>query len=110
DALIGDAPLVPGTDGTKMSKSKGNSIPLFESSKTLKKAVMSIATTSEPLEAPKDPEGSTVVALYRQVAGDEAAQVLEAKLRAGGCGWGHSKQDLPGALGADRGPHAPPST
>lgn len=104
DALIGDAPLVPGTDGTKMSKSKGNSIPLFESSKTLKKAVMSIATTSEPLEAPKDPEGSTVVALYRQVAGDEAAQVLEAKLRAGGYGWGHAKQDLLEALEAELGP------
>ena len=30
EALISDAPLVPGTDGEKMSKSKGNGIPLFE--------------------------------------------------------------------------------
>jgi tryptophanyl-tRNA synthetase len=104
EALIGDAPLVPGTDGTKMSKSKGNSIPLFESTKTLKKAVMSIATGSEPLDAPKDPEGSTIVALYRQVAGDESAAALEAKLRAGGYGWGHAKQDLVEALEAELGP------
>jgi tryptophanyl-tRNA synthetase len=104
EALISDAPLVPGTDGTKMSKSKGNSIPLFDSAKGLKKAVMSIATGSEPLEAPKEPEGSTVVALYRQVAGPEAAGVLEEKLRAGGYGWGHAKQDLVDALEAELGP------
>lgn len=104
DALIGDAPLVPGTDGTKMSKSKGNSIPLFDSPKALRKSVMSIATGSEPLEAAKDPEGSTVVALYRQVAGPEAAAALEAKLRAGGYGWGHAKVDLLEALEAELGP------
>jgi tryptophanyl-tRNA synthetase len=104
EALIGDAPLVPGIDGTKMSKSKGNSIPLFDSAKSLKKCVMSIATGSEPLEAPKDPEGSTVVALFRQVAGPEACGVLEDKLRAGGYGWGHAKQDLVDALEAELGP------
>ena len=103
-ALIGDAPLVPGTDGAKMSKSRGNSIPLFESQKTLKKAVMSIATGSEPLEAPKEPEGSTVVALYRQVAGEARSAELEAKLRAGGYGWGHAKQDLVEALEDELGP------
>jgi len=38
--------IVPGTDGGKMSKSKGNIIPLFGTAKELEKAVMSIVTDS----------------------------------------------------------------
>jgi len=86
--------LVPGTDGQKMSKSHGNVIPLFASSKELKKIVMSIVTSSEPLDAPKEPEGTTVFTLYKQLAGSERATELAQKLRAGGYGWGHAKQDL----------------
>ena len=54
EAHISDAPLVPGTDGDKMSKSRGNSIPLFAPSKKLRKVVMGIKTGSETLEEPKD--------------------------------------------------------
>lgn len=39
--------VVPGTDGQKMSKSYGNTIPLFGSKETIEKAVMSIVTDSE---------------------------------------------------------------
>lgn len=38
--------VVPGTDGEKMSKSKGNTIPLFGTTQEIKKAVMSIVTDS----------------------------------------------------------------
>jgi tryptophanyl-tRNA synthetase len=93
EALIRDEILVPGLDGQKMSKSYGNVIPLFGGAKELKKAVMSIVTGSEPLEAPKQPEG-TLFTLYRQIAGDEKAAALAAKLLQGGYGWGHAKQDL----------------
>jgi tryptophanyl-tRNA synthetase len=93
EALIRDELLVPGLDGQKMSKSYGNVIPLFGSGKELKKAVMSIVTGSEPLEAPKQPEG-TLFTLYRQIAGAEKAAALAAKLLQGGYGWGHAKQDL----------------
>ncbi|MEM9075260.1 MAG: tryptophan--tRNA ligase, partial [Myxococcota bacterium] len=56
EAHIGDAPLVPGTDGEKMSKSRGNAIPLFASPKALRKTIMTIKTSSEGLDDPKDPE------------------------------------------------------
>lgn len=39
--------VVPGTDGQKMSKSYGNTIPLFGSKEAVEKAVMSIVTDSE---------------------------------------------------------------
>lgn len=38
--------VVPGTDGEKMSKSKGNTIPLFGTETEVEKAVMSIKTDS----------------------------------------------------------------
>lgn len=39
--------VVPGTDGQKMSKSYGNTIPLFATREEIEKAVMSIVTDSE---------------------------------------------------------------
>jgi len=103
EALISEAPLVPGIDGEKMSKSRGNGIPLFESSKKLRKVVMSITTTSDALEDRKDAEGSTVYQLYRLVAPDEAPE-MKRKLEAGGYGWGHAKQDLFEAIEREVGP------
>ncbi len=103
DMLISDAPLVPGTDGTKMSKSKGNSIPLFAPAKQLKKAIMNIVTGSEPLEAPKEPAGNTIYELLAQVS-PERAKVTAEKLRAGGYGWGHAKHDLLEAIEEELGP------
>jgi tryptophanyl-tRNA synthetase len=98
EAVIQEDTLVPGLDGQKMSKSRGNVIPLFGTAKELKKTVMGIVTSSEPLEAPKEAEGTVLMTLYRQMRGDADALVLSEKLRAGGYGWGHAKQDLLQAL------------
>ena len=103
EAHIGEAPLVPGTDGEKMSKSRGNGIPLFAPSKKLRKVVMGIKTGSETLEEPKEPEGSTVWQLCRQVS-PAAAEEMAVQLRKGGYGWGHAKQALFEALEAELGP------
>ena len=47
EQIIGGVGVVPGTDGAKMSKSYGNTIPLFGSTAEVEKAVMSIVTDSE---------------------------------------------------------------
>lgn len=44
--IIEDVAVVPGTDGRKMSKSYGNTIPLFASDEEIEKAVLSIVTDS----------------------------------------------------------------
>jgi tryptophanyl-tRNA synthetase len=103
EALISEAPLVPGTDGEKMSKSRGNGIPLFESPKKLRKAVMGIKTSSESLEEPKRAEGATVYELYKLVAPGSATEMKQ-KLEAGNYGWGHAKEELYEALEAELGP------
>jgi tryptophanyl-tRNA synthetase len=56
--------------------------------------VMSIVTDSTPLEAPKDPDGSLIVALYRLFAGKEQVEQMKDEFRAGGIGYGHFKQRL----------------
>jgi tryptophanyl-tRNA synthetase len=104
EAVVQSQVLVPGLDGQKMSKSYNNVIPLFGTAKELKKAVMSIVTGSESLEAPKEPEGTTLFTLYELFAGPAEAAALAAKLRAGNYGWGHAKQDLLAALESELGP------
>jgi tryptophanyl-tRNA synthetase len=66
--LLSAAPIVPGTDGRKMSKSYGNTIDLFAEGKALQNQVMGIVTDSTPLEEPKKPETCNVFALYKLFA------------------------------------------
>jgi tryptophanyl-tRNA synthetase len=94
DALIADAPIVPGFDGRKMSKSYGNTIPLFAPAKALRTAILKVKSDSTPLETPKEPEGALVYELFKLVADPEQQTALAAKLRAGNYGWGHAKQEL----------------
>jgi tryptophanyl-tRNA synthetase len=65
---LASAPVVPGTDGQKMSKSYGNTIEIFVEGKALKSAVMGVVTDSTALEAPKNPETCNVFALYKLFA------------------------------------------
>jgi tryptophanyl-tRNA synthetase len=85
---------IPGLDGQKMSKSYGNTLEMFMEEKPLRKRVMSIVTDSAPVEAPKDPDSSTILQLYRLVATPEATQLMEDQLRAGGVGYGEFKKRL----------------
>lgn len=89
-----DTKYVPGTDGQKMSKSRGNIINIFLPEKELKKQVMSIETDSTPLEDPKDPETDKVFAIYALVATPEQTEELRAKYLAGNYGYGHAKKEL----------------
>jgi tryptophanyl-tRNA synthetase len=86
--------VVPGIDGQKMSKSYGNTIDIFGDEKEMRKRVMSIVTDSTAVEAPKDPDTSTIVQLYTLVASDEEAEEMRAQFRKGGRGYGDFKKQL----------------
>ena len=85
---------VPGLDGRKMSKSYDNTLPLFLPPKKLRKRIMKIVTQTSDVEAPKDPDTCNVFALYKLFATEEQQQVLAARYRAGGMGFGNAKQEL----------------
>lgn len=44
--------VIPGVDGEKMSKSKGNTLPIFDSEEALRKKIMGIVTDSTPRGEP----------------------------------------------------------
>jgi len=97
-SIIQQVATVTGLDGRKMSKSYDNTIGLFEDEKPLRKKIMSIVTDSTPVESPKDPGTSSIVALYRLVAGEADVAKMEADFRAGGTGYGDFKKRLFEAL------------
>jgi len=89
--------VVPGTDGRKMSKSYGNTIPLFGEEKAIKKAVMAITTDSTPLEQPKQLEGTTLGQLMHAVNPDGYKDYL-AYGATPGVGYGDLKKKLLGEI------------
>lgn len=89
-----DTMYIPGTDGAKMSKSKGNLINIFQPDKKLRKQVMSIITDSTSLEDPKDPETDTTFSLYNILASDAQISEMRANYLNGNYGYGHAKQAL----------------
>ena len=85
--------VLPGLDGRKMSKSYGNSIPLFAEKKRLRRLIMRIKTNSQEPGEPKDPDTSALFAIYRAFCTDAQAEALRQRYR-DGIGWGETKNLL----------------
>lgn len=86
--------LIPGTDGSKMSKSKGNIINIFLPEKQLKKQINSIETDSTPLEEPKNPDTCKAFAIYSLLANSEETEEMRQNYLRGGYGYGHAKKAI----------------
>ncbi|MEY3898354.1 MAG: tryptophan--tRNA ligase [Verrucomicrobiota bacterium] len=89
-----DTAVVIGLDGRKMSKSYGNTLPIFGEEKPLKKLIMRITTDSTPVEDPKPTEGSTILALYKLFASPADYAAMVADHERGGTGYGDFKKRL----------------
>lgn len=85
---------IPGTDGNKMSKSRGNMINIFLDDKALRKQIMSIESDSTPLEDPKNPDTCKVFALYKLLASMDQIAQMRQNYEGGNYGYGHAKQAL----------------
>jgi tryptophanyl-tRNA synthetase len=96
EAVIrGDVATVPGLDGQKMSKSYGNTLEIFGEEKVLRKKVMSIVMDSRtPAEPKPDAERNLCIQLLKLLAPSDVAADFEARLRAGGLGYGDLKKAL----------------
>lgn len=88
-----DVAVVPGTDGQKMSKSYGNTIPLFGDEKAIKKAIMGIVTDSKGPTDPKDPDSATIFQIHRLFL-DAAGQKALADEYKNGIPYGDAKKKL----------------
>jgi tryptophanyl-tRNA synthetase len=85
--------VLPGLDGRKMSKSYGNTIPLFLPEKQLRKAIMKIKTNSLEPGEPKDPTDCTLFAMYSAFASAGEIEAMRHRY-AEGIAWGEMKQLL----------------
>ncbi len=92
--VVTDAAKVPGTDGQKMSKSYGNTLPLFGDEKAIRKQIMRIVTDSRPLDQAKEPEGDHLFELFSLVASADDVQSMAEMYRRGGFGYGEVKKKL----------------
>ena len=86
--------LVLGTNGEKMSKSKGNIIDIFLPEKLLKKQIMSIQTDSTPIDKPKDYSNCNVFNIFKLIADEKSIDKMKNNYTAGGFGYGHAKTEL----------------
>ncbi len=82
-----------GLDGRKMSKSYGNTIPLFETEKKLQKAVNKIVTNLKEPGEPKQPNESPLFDIYKAFASQEETAEFTQML-AEGLAWGEAKKML----------------
>ena len=92
--VVQSVAVVPGIDGQKMSKSYGNTIPLFGTDKEIKKAIMGIVTDSKLPADPKDPEECNVFALHKLITPEPQLSDIRKGYIDGGLGYGDSKKIL----------------
>jgi tryptophanyl-tRNA synthetase len=88
-----DVAVVPGIDGQKMSKSYGNTIPLFGEESAIKKAIMGIVTDSKGATDPKDPKTCVIYQIHKLFLGD-AEQKKLADQYMNGMSYGDAKKAL----------------
>lgn len=98
-ALLTEAPVVPGIDGRKMSKSYGNTILISDPPDVIKSKVMMMFTDPAKIRKtdPGHPEICPVYHLHR-LYDREAASVAECRCRAGELGCVQHKRDLADAI------------
>jgi tryptophanyl-tRNA synthetase len=88
-----DVAVVPGVDGQKMSKSYGNTIPLFGTDAAIKKAIMGIVTDSKGPADPKDPDTCTIFQIHKLFLDAKGQKELAAEYK-GGIAYGDAKKKL----------------
>lgn len=88
-----DVPLLQGLDGRKMSKSYGNTIPLFLTEKQLKKHINKIKTNLLEPGEPKDADSSSVFQIWQAFATPEQTAKMREEF-ANGIAWGEAKKQL----------------
>lgn len=88
-----DTMLLQGLDGRKMSKSYGNTIPLFLPEKQLKKHINKIRTNLLEPGEPKDPDTSAVFQIWSAFSNADEIAWMRAQFE-NGIAWGESKKLL----------------
>jgi tryptophanyl-tRNA synthetase len=94
EAVVDDnVAVLQGLDGRKMSKSYGNTIPLFLPEKKLRKHINKIKTNLLEPGEPKDPDTSPVFQIWRAFATPAQTEEMRRQFLEG-IAWGEAKKQL----------------
>jgi tryptophanyl-tRNA synthetase len=98
DFILKDVATVPGIDGEKMSKSKGNVVALFGTEEEVKKSIMSIVTDSAKPEDKKNPDENNIYKIHKLFLNEEEDKILRGKFENANAenlyGYAEAKKDL----------------
>ncbi len=94
DYIVEGVATVPGLDGEKMSKSKGNIIPLFATDEEVKKCVMKIVSDSALPEDKKNPDENNIYKIHKLFLNKEEDLALRARYENGGLSYKEAKEML----------------
>ena len=92
--------LLVGLDGRKMSKSYGNTIPLWENDKKTQKSVNKIITNMKEPGEPKQPDESPLFEIYKAFSTSSETAAFTQML-AEGLAWGEAKKLLAAKINAE---------
>ncbi|MEK7081442.1 MAG: tryptophan--tRNA ligase, partial [Patescibacteria group bacterium] len=92
--IMKDVETVPGIDGRKMSKSYGNTIPLFAEDDETRKIVMSIVTDSKGADEPKDPSKCNIFSLHKLFSKPTELSKIKKRYETGDISYKESKELL----------------
>ena len=92
--VLSDVAVVPGIDGQKMSKSYGNTIPLFAEDAEIDALCARVVTDSLRPEDPKNPEENNIFKLHSLFLNTAEKEVLAEKYRVGGLSYKEAKDML----------------
>ncbi|MBT5855494.1 tryptophan--tRNA ligase, partial [bacterium] len=86
--MLTEIPLLPGTDGRKMSKSYGNTIPISDDPDSLQKKVMKMKTDPNRIrrDDPGNPDICPVFAYHKIFNTSDQVQTIDADCRKGTIG------------------------
>ena len=84
--------VVPGIDGEKMSKSYGNTVPLFATVEETAKIIMSVPMDSKEIEEKKNPDDYNLYKIFKLFATEEQDKEVRAMFEEGGVGYGDIKK------------------
>jgi tryptophanyl-tRNA synthetase len=94
EMILEEVETVPGIDGQKMSKSYGNTIPLFATDDEIRALVAKIPTDSKAVEEAKDPDTNNIYNIHKILLTPEENTALRQKYSAGGMGYKEAKDLL----------------
>lgn len=100
DIIIDSVESVPGLDGQKMSKSYGNTLPLFASEEETRSLIMSAPMDSKSIAEAKNPDDYPIYKIYKLFVDGDTDAVMRKKFTDGGVGYGEIKSEIADTVNA----------